>query len=180
MQNHAIGNHGLGQGALGRASAKVPVANANRNGARRQSITPQVGCRPRDQPEQLAFDVAIVVEILAEGFITAQPSRRLALMHSDIVDPVHAVPEPARLAVAQPLPQRVLIESENIFDRDETAGRKPRLKLWSHERNVGQGARSQECFLGARIDDVNAATVRTWLRPVDGEFGDELVRATTD
>src|SRR3989440_3167114 len=101
-------------------------------------------------------------------------------MHSAIVDPMHAVPEPARLAIAQPLTQGVFIESENIFDRDETAGREPRLKFWSHERDVGQRARSQECFLSVRIDDVNPGTVRTWLRPVDGQLGDELVGATAD
>src|SRR5216683_2292029 len=156
------------------------IAFDNRRSRAVSPDAPEVGWRARDQPQQLAFDVAIVVQIVAERLVTAQPSRRLPLMHAAAVDSMHAVPEPARFAITEPEPQGVLAESQYVINSDEASRREPRLELGPHERNVGQRAGPQERFLGTCIDDVNPRAVGAGLRPVNGELGDELVRATAD
>ena len=101
-------------------------------------------------------------------------------MHAAAINSMHAIPKPSRFAVTEPLPQCCFVESQHVFDGDETSRCEPRLELGPHERNVGERAGSKECVLGTRIDYVNAGTVGARLRPVDGELGDELVRATAD
>src|SRR4051812_5058581 len=156
------------------------IADLHADGPCGESVRAQIGCRAREQREQLLPELGVVVDVQRKCFVAADALRLEMRLDVRAVDAVNAIPEPGGFALAQPLTERPAIVLQDIRYGAHSQAREPFLKAGPDERDLGELDPAHELLLGARRDDVNAGAiaVRTVLRVLDGELRDELRRSS--
>src|SRR5436190_14182955 len=180
LENHAIRNHGLTQRALCRASLEIEVAQLHGHRARGQLIAAQVRGGARHQPQQLALDVFIRVQVCDESLVAGEAAVQHAMRDRTVIHAVNTTPQPCRLALAHRALERGSGLAQYILDRDEAARRQPLLELGTHHRDLGERAGAEERLFLSWLDDHHAVAVATRLRAIDRHLGDQLVRTAAN
>ena len=113
-EDDAIGDHGMRERAARLTRTKIRVAQLDCHRASGEILLAQVGRDARDQPEQLAMQLVVALDIALERILAAQPFRNVPLGDRRVVDAAHTSPEPRRLAFADEARERRHVVRDHI------------------------------------------------------------------
>src|SRR5207244_3233496 len=119
--------------------------------------------------EQLAPELTVVVDVHWKGVVAADALRFLTRLDFSLAAPVHAVPQPFSLPLAEPSLERVELVLLHVGHREEAKLGEALLELRPHHRQLGQRERFEERLLAAIRHDAYAIGAEFRLCALDGK-----------
>ncbi len=182
LEDHSIGDHRRVERATRLACSKVMVANSHRDRSRGQPVTAQIGRGSRDQREQFAPQLVVVVDVRTERLVAADALGVAVSFDLSCIDSADAVVQPRRLTFAQPLRERCRVVLQYVGHAMHAEPGETFLKARADEWNFGEIKGLEKRGLRTRGDDVHPGRTRAGLRlrALHGEFGDQLRCSAAD